>query len=215
LPFIILSATGIFFIRRHVSILKPENYKLLAPIVGILGIFSIGILCHVNNGIRQLLCAYPLLCILAGYGSFELLSLGKHSRAGLVLVVILFSWHLESSFAAHPDYLAYYNELASSHVEEFGADSNLDWGQDLKRLAITLKNRNVSSFKIKYSSTWGINLDLFNLPPREELKPHKRVTGWVAVSIGNLLPGADQYALLKSYQPVEKIGKSILLYYIP
>jgi hypothetical protein len=43
-----------------------------------------------------------------------------------------------SSGLAHPDYLAYTNELAGSEPEKILADSDLDWAQDMKRLGAYL-----------------------------------------------------------------------------
>ena len=39
----------------------------------------------------------------------------------------------------HPDYLAYFNELAGDEPERILADSDLDWGQDMLRLSARLR----------------------------------------------------------------------------
>ena len=44
------------------------------------------------------------------------------------------------SLAAHPDYLAYFNALAGDDPERIVVDSDLDWGQDIKRLGQRLRD---------------------------------------------------------------------------
>ena len=116
--------------------------------------------------------------------------------------------------------MAYFNELAGKHPKEIVVDSDLDWGQDLKRLATTLNHRGIDEVAIKYNGSLGINLDHFNLPRTRELVPYQKTTGWIAISVFHLKLGRgrapyDQYSWLNDYKPVEKVGKSIWLYYIP
>jgi AbrB family looped-hinge helix DNA binding protein len=59
---------------------------------------------------------------------------------------ILLVWTAISSAAAHPDYLAYFNELGGTHPERILVDSDLDWGQDMARLATELQRRRVPYF---------------------------------------------------------------------
>jgi 4-amino-4-deoxy-L-arabinose transferase-like glycosyltransferase len=220
LPFILLSVLGFFSIFRNIF-RKQEWFQVSVPAIASMGILVIGMLSRVDNGIRQILSIYPLLAIVAGYGAFKLLSFNQRFKfVGLGLVTVLLSWQLISSFAAHPDYLAYFNELARNHPEKIVVDSDLDWGQDLKRLALTIKNRGINELTIKYNGSMGIDLDQFNLPPRQELKPYQREIGWIAISIFSLTLGTgeapyDQFSWLREYQPVEQVGKSIWLYYIP
>ena len=219
IPFLLLALSGFFVALKHV-ITQKENLQVLTPIVAAIGVLVIGMLSSVDNGVRQVLCVYPLLAIVAGYGASRLLSLHPVRYIGLGLITILLSWQLVSSFAAHPDYLAYFNEFAVKHPETIAVDSDLDWGQDLKRLTTTLKNRGIKELAIKYNGSQEINLDQFNLPHWRELNPYQKTTGWIAMSVYHLKYGTgevpyDQYSWLKKYQPVEKVGKSIWLYYIP
>lgn len=219
-PFILFSVIGIFYAFRNV-ISKQEDIRLLSPAVLAIGILAVSMLGSVNNGTRQVLVVYPLLAIVGGYGASRLLSLNRNYRyIGALVTTVLLSWQIVSSFAAHPDYLAYFNELAGNHPEEIVVDSDLDWGQDLKRLATTLNKRKIDEVAIQYNGSLGINLYLFNLPTIRGLAPYQRTTGWIAISVfhlklGTTEPPYDQYSWLKEYEPVEKVGKSIWLYYIP
>ena len=221
IAFTLLSAIGFLFIFKNVTHINREGIKLLAPPLAVLGIVIIGMLGHVNNGLRQFLSVYPLLAIIAGYGAYKLLTLNNRFRLfGIVFVAILVSWQLVASFAAHPDYLTYFNEVTKDNPEKYGVDSDLDWGQDLKRLASELKNRKIKELNISYNGSKGIKLEQFDLPPLHELIPYQKATGWIAISIKNLKIGTevapyDQFAWLNNYKPVEHIGNSILLYHLP
>jgi len=138
--------------------------------------------------------------------------------AGPALAVGLTGWLVAESVRAHPDYLPYFNQLAGGHPERILLDSDLDWGQDLGRLADTLRSRGVPHVWIAYHGK--VNLSRQGLPPFTELPPEQRVTGWVAASLFSLTLGEqggpiDSYAWLRPYQPVARVGHSILLYYIP
>ena len=86
-----------------------------------------------NIGVRHLLFAFPLLAILAaGAMPAERLPKGR----ALLLVALLLVEAIEV-LAVHPDELAFFNAAAggSRGGRRFLVDSNLDWGQDLARLA--------------------------------------------------------------------------------
>ncbi len=187
---------------------------MLTPLAGAIGVLIVGMLGSVNNGSRQMLAIYPFLAILAGYGASKLLFLNDRFRyVRSAFLIVLLSWQFISTAIAHPDYIPYFNELAGNHPEEITLDSDLDWGQDLKRLVATLEKRGVKELSISYNGSKGINFDKLNLPPRQQLIPYQKTTGWIAISLYHLQLN-DGFSWLKQYQPIEKVGKSIWLYYI-
>ena len=121
-----------------------------------------------------------------------------------------------SSARSHPDYLAYFNEAAGDHPERILVDSDLDDGQDLKRLADTLRARRVPVVSLAYAGS--ATVAEHGLPPVRWLQPHQPVNGWVAASLYSLKlgslgrPGHDDFAWLERYHPVARVGRSILLY---
>ena len=60
-------------------------------------------------------------------------------------------WYVFSAVRIYPDYLAYFNELAGGPQNgyKYLDDSNLEWGQDLKRLAAYQKQ--YPEMKVLYS----------------------------------------------------------------
>jgi hypothetical protein len=173
---------------------------------------------RINIGLRHVLPMYPFLAITAGLGLASLVRARRGGYIGAVLAALLFGWQLTASVRAHPDYLAYFNELAGDHPEQILVDSDLDNGQDLKRLADTLRALRVPAVWLVYAGS--ATVAEHGLPPVRWLEPHQRVTGWVAASLYSIKlgsldrPGHDDFAWLEGYSPVARVGRSIRLYYI-
>ena len=212
LALILLAGLGVFALRRE------KNRALWMPAVLTATILLINLPTSLNIGVRYMLPLYPMLALTAGIGTVWL---WRKRRAAAVLLLV---WAAVSSAAAHPDYLAYFNELAWSHPERILVDSDLDWGQDMARLAVELQRRRVPYLHMACMYT-GDDTRL-GLPAWDSLEPYQPVTGWVAVSqtmlknygwmVSQQRGRQDMgFAWLDQYQPAGRVGKSILLYYIP
>lgn len=177
------------------------------PGMAALVVLAVCMLSNLNLGVRHLLVIYPLFALLA-CGLFA----GRR-RVVVVAALVLTAWHAVESVAAHPDYLAYFNQTVRGREEEFLLNSNLDWGQDLERLRRYLREKQVSSVYLSY---FGRGEPIRRrIPGVRPLGPDERPAGWVAVSKGHIAGMAlDGYNLgwLKAYQPQARIGKSILVY---
>jgi MFS family permease len=218
LPFLALALCGIF-----VSLRTEDRWQSCAPTLSALAILLVSMVVKVDFGIRHILFIYPLLAVAAAGGALRLSQIRyRRPLFGPTIVGILLVLQLLSSISAHPDSIAYFNALAGDHPEKrllFGCD--LDCGQDVGKLVASLKARGVSHLALQ---VWtSADLQRLDLPPYEVLEGYKPTTGWVAVSVLYLrsghgifdATGLDSYAWLEAYQPVEHVGKTIRLYYIP
>jgi hypothetical protein len=160
---------------------------------------------------------YPLLAICAGGGAAALWTGTRRRWIGPAIAGALVAWQLVSSALAHPDYVAYFNELANAHPERVLVDSDLDNGMDLRRLADTLRAMRLPQVWIAYAGS--ADLDRHDLPPYRLLPPRTRVTGWVAASLYDIKLGSvdtethDEFAWLDHESPVATVGRSIRLYH--
>ncbi len=199
---------------------RPFDWKAWAPAVLALVVLLVCMPSTLNIGVRYALPLYPMLAITAAMGVKYLF----RRPAGKVVAAGLLCWTAVSSLAAHPDYLAYFNEIAGSRPERFLVDSDLDWGQDMRQLAAALGERHVD--RLHLAALYSGDYALVDLPPWDDLKPYQPVTGWVAVSFTMLKTygwlAAQQagrpdlaFAWLDRYRPVARVGKSFLLYRIP
>jgi hypothetical protein len=102
-----------------------------------------------SMGLRYLLPIYPLLFIFVSRTA----PLFTRTRASAVAGIILAAWYLSTPIRIYPDYLAYFNELVGGpkHGIEYLDGSNLDWGQNLKRLKRYLDARRFDKVKLFYA----------------------------------------------------------------
>ena len=218
IPFLILAAIGALYLCR--SSWVQANWIASAPVIASLAVFLTCLQSRINIGVRHILPIYPLLAIAAAVAVCRLWQIERGRYLARVAVVVLLAWQLVASVRSHPDYLAYFNEFAGSHPERILIASDLDWGQDLLRLSRTLHERHIEQVSIAYSGSKNLDLKYFGLPSYRVLPPHQRATGWIAISfvclkVGELGSSVDSYSWLEAYQPVARVGRSMLLYYIP
>lgn len=149
---------------------------------------------------------------------------GKIKRAALI--VLLFFWAILTVLSAYPFFLAYFNEIAGgpNNGHKLVVDSNLDWGQDILRLADFIEKNNIKEIKMDYFSGAPAEYYIKNA----EIKSFNREVpqrGWLAVSATiymgackeNKIPCSYNdraYTWLDKYKPATKIGYSIFVYNI-
>ena len=110
----------------------------ITPLLVLLAVYWVfSLQSHLNIGHRHLLPIYAAFYILAG-GAFLLM---RRQVMWSVLLLLLVVWHGRESVAIRPDYLAYFNPLGGGPEKAYRlfVDSSLDWGQNLPRLSLWLK----------------------------------------------------------------------------
>src|SRR5581483_1212798 len=173
---------------------------------------------HINIGIRHVLILYPFLAlggahaIALAWRSLRKLSVRPLAIVGSAFVAVLVGWQVLTLWTANPDYLPYFNE-AVEHPERVLVDSDLDWGQDLRRLEWRTAELKIPRLNLAYRGTADLARE--PLPPFVVMPPWKPVTGWVAISALAKVHDRKGYSWLDAYRPMERIGKAIELYYIP
>ncbi len=217
LPLLTAGSAGVAWLARE-GWRSGDNWRITPAIliVAIL-VFASGF-SHINIGIRHVLILYPLLALGAAWvvtrawQALRRMADRRLAAAGTVALAAVLSWQLSTLWLAWPDYLAYFNETVS-HPERVLVDSDLDWGQDLRRLEKRAAELRIPRLSLAYRGTADLTRE--PLPPLVILPPHQPTTGWVAVSQLARTRNLSDYAWLDAYEPVERIGKSIDLYYIP
>jgi len=127
----------------------------------------------------------------------------------------LLAWQISSLWIEYPDYLPYFNFIAGDHPEKMLIDSDLDWGQDLQRLEMRLTELHVKKFGFVYRGSADVVGE--HLPGVWMVQPFNPGTGWIAASLyaRDTVSQGKAFEWLKRYRPLERIGKTIDLYYIP
>lgn len=194
----------------------------IAPSI-VLGILIVAsFFSQIKIGTRHVLPVFVALAI--GGGCASIWWLRKMDSRGLaqVVVLLLLLWVPVTSLAAHPDYLAYFNAIAGSRPEDFLVDSDLDWSQDVKRLAHRLKEVGATGVAFNQYAPGDLP-KLFGFPPIHPLNVNGPQPGWNAISITPMKYGlfsGDRYLYDRGFhfwpeqvQPIERVGAGILLYY--
>jgi 4-amino-4-deoxy-L-arabinose transferase-like glycosyltransferase len=195
--------------------------------------WSITINANLNIGVRHLLPVFPFTFALVsreiGHWLAHARDTSFPTRLKIgpkgVWVAIILIWQCVSVVRVYPSFLAYFNEAAGGpeNGAHYVVDSNLDWGQDLRRLRAFVETQEIDKIAVNY---FGTSLDRFELgerliPWHSALGPYK---GWLAVSATVLKlahawwdpalghKAEDSYAWLQGKEPVAKIGYSIFVY---
>ncbi len=177
-------------------------------------------------GHRHLLPLYPFLFVAAGEALAWLSS--RRRPVGLALAALLGLWYAGGTLLNHPHHLAYFNEIAGGPANGWRrlVDSNLDWGQDLKRLAAWMRANGVARIKLSYfgsadPSYYGIDAEAlpgYTSPHATHVVREIRPGDVVAVSATNLqgvyVDPEDRplLARFRALEPIGRAGWSILVY---
>ncbi len=219
--------SALWFIR------KPSWIKSHFPVFAILtfiGIYWIvSIQGNLNIGVRHLLPVFPLTILLVAAAITNLLKEPYLKLKYLVLMLLIF-WQAFSVISVYPHFLAYFNESISgpSNGYKYVVDSNLDWGQDLKRLKNWVEENSIEIIYVdyfggsspkyilgtKFAPWWG-DRNAEEFPKGNYLAVSASfLQGGRGKAILTLPQSSGYYRWLDNYTPVTTIGHSIFIYYI-
>jgi hypothetical protein len=200
----------------------PAAALATAPLIyGLLAVTS-----NLNLGLRHVLPIYPFVYIAIGVAAARAVQMWH--RAAPAAIAVLFAGLGIETAASWPNYLSFFNAAAGGArggIRLLG-DSNLDWGQDLKRLAEWQKRHPEERLYLSYFGTadpeyYGVRAKhipgsyIFAQPeiPQE--------SGVLAVSATNLQgiyldpDMRDTYRMIRDSAPFDVLGGTVYLYRFP
>jgi len=221
---------------NSLSAILKKYFTEIAMLIFLAIYWTVSIRSNLNIGVRHILPTFPFVYILISgqiKRIFEYVK-GRQNKKLVIghwsLVVFLLLWYALSSLNIFPYYLTHFNELVggSKNGYIYVTDSNLDWGQDLKRLAKWVDEQEIKKIKVDYFGGATAEYYLGNKFERwwAERDPKYAKGSWLAISATFLqqnraIPtkgfskSTNSYFWLNQYQPVTVIGNSIFVYYIP
>lgn len=224
-----------------------DHFTEFASLIFITFYWGVTVQSPLNIGVRHVLPTFPFIYLLVSRQIAEWLrwhevsaprtwrewlkniyQLYAQAIKKYVLVGALLLWITISVISTFPHFLSYYNFLGGETPDgwRIAADSNYDWGQDLKRLAEYVEENNIKKISVDYFGGGNPRYYLGNTfePWWSARGP---AFGWFAVSatsrqgaFGTPVKGwvtspEDSYEWLKPYEPVARAGQSIFIYKLP
>lgn len=214
---LLLALIGVGVLRRRLANVKLIDEAFLwIPVVLF---FAITAWKADNLGVRYLLPIYPLLFVAVG----RVAALWQRGRAWRVALCVLGLWYVGGTVRVQPDQLAFFNEIAGGAEggHRWLDDSNISWGQDLKRIKRWMDREGVSTIKLRYGRNvapghYGIR----SLPISDNEWGGDPPPGLYAFDVHLLIRG-EQYAQqnpanktdwLSRYEPIARIGYSCYVF---
>ena len=217
LPLLVAGPVGLVWLARNGW--RERNGWALAPAVLVFAILAFAsVFSRINIGIRHVLILYPFLALGAAYVTLRAWQAGaaladRRARlAGRAAAV--------RSGAVAVEYAVARLSGLPAVLQRDGAGAAPSAGRHRPGLgpgpeAPRDPRRALHMPKLYLAYLGTADLAREPLPPLELLKARQQVSGWVAISDLARTRRAGDYAWLDAYRPVERIGKTIDLYYIP
>ena len=235
IPFLILLIVAVmgffkYFHSReqHFKYWIRNHFSEVALFFWLLLYWATSINANLNIGIRHLIPVYGATAILVAGQISVIYNHIKSKRAYLAFVGVMCAWLLAETVMVFPYYLTYFNQFAGGptggHV--YVVDSNLDWGQDLKRLADWVDANNIKKLNLDYFG-WAdpyyylgkkvIWIQNGRYTSAREFLADNPGGGYIAVSATfyqQSIATDKNYGWLSEQKPGIRIGHSIFIFYI-
>ncbi len=219
-PLALLALLGV---GTALAMRRGAGNRFWLPLACAVGILCAALFSHINIGVRHILPIYVMFSLVAAIGAVHLLEQAESRRWAGAALGALVLWLGISSLLAHPDYIPYFNELAGSHPENILVDSDLDWGQDLKRLAARFRELGVTEAVCipLFIGDMQKDLGLPRPPIAEDIMAHP--ASWTALSLTMLKQRHLGMAVgfwnvpiwPDRVPPTEMVGKGMALWHFP
>ncbi|MGO9243814.1 MAG: ArnT family glycosyltransferase [Verrucomicrobiia bacterium] len=191
--------------------IRRSSFVEAAPLIAALTYLACAMTSKANIGIRHVLPIYPLLAVVAGVECAR--ARVRDQLVGWLLV----AWLLVAALVAHPDYIAYFNELVGgpANGQDYLIDSNFDWGQNGKALKQWLEANHVTHIYLDHFGT-GAAIRYLGIPA-DFVKPDqvpKLRDGYLVISATRLMAPEYQW-LRENHKPLARIANTLFVYALP
>ncbi len=191
--------------------IRRSSFVEAAPLIGALTYLACAMTSKANIGIRHVLPMYSLLAVVAGT------ECGRARVRDQLVGWLLVAWLLVAALVAHPDYIAYFNEIVGgpANGQDYLVDSNFDWGQNGKALKQWLEANHVTHIYLDYFGT-GAAIRYLGIPA-DFVKPEqvpKLRDGYLVISATRLM--LPEYRWLReNHKPLTRIANTLFVYVLP
>lgn len=148
----------------------------------------------INIGVRYFLPAYPFFFVACGVFLDWILRRSRLRKAGIAVVAGLIVWTAIEAVRAYPDHMSYMNQLAAGRPDYwYLSDSNVEWGDDVKPLALYLRERGETRvggaiLSVQVLERYGIEQTEIFVPPGVEPEEVRYVAIGASLLNGSTVP---------------------------
>jgi hypothetical protein len=206
-----------------VAALRRRSLAANGALLFVMSFFVVAATSRIALGVRYVLPVFPFLYAFIAIALPRVVT----DRRRVVVTGVLLGWFVVTSLAAWPSYLSFFSELTGSrrNADRLLIDSNLDWGQDLRRLRLWTDTNGIDFIRIDYfgggdiAQTFGSRAERWTAP-----RPQPLPSGWFALSRHfyrvSFDPDEspvdyDTYLAASKAEYVTTVGGSIDVYRVP
>ena len=204
-PLLLLTIVGLLMWLRG---LRRFSFQRAIPWLAASMYLLVAMVGNINIGVRHLLPVFALLAV----GTASQFSL--QSRRIQVCAWLGAGWLLLGTWQAYPYFIEYFNEIAggSSNGYRWLVDSNLDWGQDVKRLKHFLDEQAITNIDLAYFGP-DRSIDYQGITGRRVIpdEAYGMHSGTLVVSATELMRPEWDW-LRASHEPVARVGYTMFIY---
>lgn len=220
----LLAAGVVVFVRRRRSLGIVPLAFVIVPIAVYL---SVAMASGINIGLRHILPIYPFVILIGAAAASALAAMP--TRLGPVAVALLLIAGTAEFAVAYPSPLAFFNLSVggSANGYKYLADSNLGWGQNLRRLKAWMDEEGVGHVNLAYfgqADPAYYMIDCTHLPGAPgfatDAVARPRLPGYVAIS-PTIMHGVHApshwrlfYEPFEDLEPAAVIGNSLRVYWV-
>jgi len=193
--------------------------------------FAASLYTSLNVGYRHVLPMLPLVMLIAARPISNLPSLINLKTLHILRLALyaLFAWYIINAAFIYPHHLAYFNELIGGPDGGYRAliDSNLDWGQDTRRLKRYLDANGIQqSYLIMFAGSppeyYGIDSrplpGPYQSPTTYDFHRFQPSPGVYVIGASSLqglrLDDPDTYDVFRRQAPIARVGHTLFVYRI-
>jgi hypothetical protein len=206
IAWLLLCAGGLMLFAKR---LPRLSFEQLVPWVSAAVFLGVAMMNSWNIGIRHLLPLYALLPV--GVAAQAI----PGPRLTRIVAGALCGWMLVVALWAHPFYIEYFNEFGggAKNGYRYLLDSNLDWGQDAKRLKYFLSQHGINHIYLRYFGVpaviqyYGISNTSVTAEQAQQIHD-----GILVISVMELMK--PDWNWLRQRQPVARVGYTLFVYQI-
>ena len=200
IPFILAILLSFILIKK----VLPDRLTIALISVPVIFLFFATLNDKAQAGVRYFLPIYPILFVLCG-GALAFIY--NKTKVMKVFVIGLMGWHVCEALFIFPNHLAYFNEFVGGPKNGYRylRDSNLDWGQEMKRVGEYVRQNDVHDLALSTIGPVDPSLPARAIRDSERSVPEKTVYAIGAHRI-------DQCEWTLSTPPSAVIGYSMFIY---